>query len=283
MYCPECGNDAAGAKFCPECGANLSGVKDALSGKPGAKSGGAKAAQGGGSGAASKDSGGAPKRLSPAVIWGGFAALAVIVIIVVVMVSGGFGDEAGDPGTADASAGPVQAVDADTSGSYDDLVARANGLYDKGDAAFQNQDFEQGGAYFAAAAKVYSAAWKKQATDPAVGTDYAVALFYSGDIESALKQVDVVLKDNPEFQKGWLNKGVFLSHESRMIEQNGDKKQATEADRRGEGGVHRSRGHRRASEAGKQADASLQSLQQSAVAHGRAAAGQGHAAAAANP
>ena len=261
MYCPECGNDAAGAKFCPECGANLSGVKDALSGKPGAKPGGAKAAQGGGSGAASKDSGGAPKRLSPAVIWGGFAALAVIVILVVVMVSGGFGGEAGDPGTTDTSAGPVQAVDADTSGSYDDLVARANGLYDKGDAAFQNQDFEQGGAYFAAAAKVYSAAWKKQATDPAVGTDLAVALFYSGDIESALKQVDVVLKDNPEFQKGWLNKGVFLSHEARIIEQDGDKKQAQKLTDEAKAAFTEAVAIDPASEAGKQADASLQALQ----------------------
>ena len=262
MYCPECGNDAASAKFCPECGANLSGVKDALSGKPGAKSGGAKAVPGGGSGAASKTSDGAPKRLSPAVIWGGFAALAVIVIVVVVMVSGGFGGDTGDPGTADTSAGPVQAVDADTSGSYDDLVARANGLYDKGDAAFQNQDFEQGGAYFAAAAKVYSAAWKKQATDPGVGTDYSVALFYSGDIESALTQIDAVLKDNPDFQKGWLNKGIFLSHESRLAEQNGDKKAATQLSDEAKAAFTKAVAIDAQSEAGQAADASLQQLSQ---------------------
>ena len=45
--------------------------------------------------------------------------------------------------------------------------------------------------YFAAAAKVYRAAWKQQATDPNVGTDYATSLFYSGDTDGALKQVDV--------------------------------------------------------------------------------------------
>jgi hypothetical protein len=262
MYCPECGNDAASAKFCPECGANLSGVKDALGGKPAAKSGGAKAAQGGGSGAGSQGSGGAPKRISPAVIWGGFAALAVVVILVVIMFSGGFGGDAASTDTTDASAGPVQAVDADTSGSYDDLVARANGLYDKGDAAFQNQDFEQGGAYFAAAAKIYAAAWKKQATDPGVGTDLSVALFYSGDIDGALQQIDAVLKANPEFQKGWLNKGIFLSHQSRLAEQNGDKKAAKELNDEAKVALTKAVAIDAQSEAGKQADASLQQLSQ---------------------
>lgn len=261
MYCPECGNDAARAKFCPECGANLSGVKDALSGKPGAKSGGAKAAQGGGTGAASKDSVGEPKRISPAVIWGGFAALAVIVILVVVMVNGGLGDDAAGPGPADDSTAPTQPMDADTSGSYDDLVARANGLYDKGDEAFRNQDFEQGTAHFAAAATVYSAAWKKQATDPGVGTDLAVALFYSGDIEGALTQIDAVVKDNPDFQKAWLNKGVFLSHEARIIEQEGDKKQARKLNDEAKAAFTEAVAIDPESDAGKQADASLQSLQ----------------------
>jgi len=186
----------------------------------------------------------------------------VIVILVVVMVSGGFGDDPADPGPADASAGPVQAVEADTSGSYDDLVARANGLYDKGDAAFQNQDFEQGGAYFAAAAKVYAAAWKKQPTDPGVGTDYAVALFYSGDIESALKQIDVVLKAEPEFQKGWLNKGIFLSHEARILEQSGDAKQAKKMTEQAKAAFTEAVAIDPKSEAGQQADASLQQLSQ---------------------
>jgi hypothetical protein len=259
MYCPECGHDAASAKFCPECGANLSGVKDALSGK----TGGADAAQGSGAGSSSKAaaSAGEPRRLSPAVIWGGFGALAVIVIVVVIMVSGGFGG-GGSSSTADASAGPVQAVEADTSGSYDELVSRANELYDKGDAAFQNQDFEQGGAYFAAAAKVYAAAWKKQPTDPGVGTDYAVALFYSGDIESARKQIDVVLKAEPEFQKGWLNKGIFLSHEARILEQNGDTKQAKKLTEQAKAAFTEAVAIDPKSEAGQQADASLQQLSQ---------------------
>ncbi len=259
MYCPECGNDAGNAKFCPECGANLAGVQDALKGKSGADATQAGAATQ--ADAASGPASGGPKRLSPAIIWGGFGALAVVVIVIVVMVSGGFGSSPGTP-TADASNAPVQAVTADTSGSYDELVARGNDLYDQGDAAFQKQDFEQGGQYFSAASQVYAAAWKKQATDPGLGTDYAVALFYSGDIGGALKQIDTVLKANPDWQKGWLNKGIFLSHESRIADQQGDKKLAAKYTDQAKQALTKAVAIDAKSEAGKQADQSLQQLQQ---------------------
>jgi hypothetical protein len=260
MYCPECGNDAGSAKFCPECGANLSGVKAALSGEPAE----AKAAKQGGGAATAETPAteGGPKRLSPAVIWGGFGALAVVVIVIVVMVSGGFGGGSGDGSTASASDAPAQAVTADTNGSYEELVSRANDLYDQGDAAFQDQSFEQGGAYFAAAAKVYAAAWKKQPTEPAVGTDYAVALFYSGDIAGALEQIDAVLKANPDFQKGWLNKGIFLSHEGRISEQTGDKKEAQKLLDQAKVALTKAVAIDPKSEAGQQADESLQQLSQ---------------------
>jgi hypothetical protein len=256
MYCPECGNDAGTAKFCPECGANLAGVKDALGGKPAAKP--TTARQGGG-GASKAPPAGAPKRLSPAVIWGGFGALAVIVIIVVVMVSGGFGGNSGS-NAADASGGPVQAVTADTSGTYADLVTRANDLYDQGNTNFQNQKYDQGAAYFTAAAKVYAAAWAKQSTDPGVGTDYAVAQFYSGDIPGALKQITAVLAANPDFQKGWLNKGIFVSHEGQLSKQNGDAKQATKYFDEARVALTKAVALDSKSEAGKQADSFLQSL-----------------------
>ena len=206
-------------------------------------------------------SSGGPGRLSPAVIWGGFGALAVVVIVIVVMVSGGFGGGSGGDASS-ASAAPVQAVSADTSGSYSELVARANDLYDQGDAAFQNQNFDQGGAYFAAAAKVYAAAWKKQATDPAVGTDYAVTLFYSGDIAGALNQIDAVLKANPDWQKGWLNKGVFLSHEARIAKQQGDTKTADKYNAQAKQALTKTVALDPKSDAGKQADQALQQLEQ---------------------
>jgi hypothetical protein len=258
MYCPECGNDAGSAKFCPECGANLAGVQDAIKGKPAAKQRAGAEASAAAPAGPQEDG---PRRLSPAIIWGVFGALAVVVIVIVVMVSGGFGDKAEEPAAA-ASNAPAQAVDADTSGSYEELVARANDLYDQGDAAFQKQDFEQGGAYFAAAAQVYAAAWKKQATDPGVGTDYAVTLFYSGNIAGALKQIDAVLKADPDWQKGWLNRGFFLSHEARIAQQQGDTKTATKYETQAKQALTKAVAIDPKSDAGKQADESLQQLQQ---------------------
>ncbi len=151
---------------------------------------------------------------------------------------------------------------ADTSGTYGDLVARANDLYDKGNAEFQNQNYEQGSAYFTAAAKIYAAAWEKQAGDPAVGTDYAVALFYSGDIPAALKQIGIVLDANPDFQKGWLNKGIFVSHEGQLAKQDGDDKQAQKYFDEARRALTKAVALDAKSEAGKQADSFLQSLPQ---------------------
>ena len=263
MYCPECGNDAGDAKFCPECGANLAGVKDALSGKPAAAAA-RPAAEGRRRGrrpvrrprpaapaGSRRPSSGAASALSPwssssSSSWSPAASAAARAA----------------PLASSASTAPVQAVSADTSGSYSELVARANDLYDQGDAAFQNQDFEQGGAYFAAAAKVYAAAWKKQATDPSVGTDYAVTLFYSGDIAGALKQIDAVLKANPDWQKGWLNKGVFLSHEARIAKQQGDTKTADKYNAQAKQALTKAVAIDPKSDAGKQADQALQQLQQ---------------------
>jgi tetratricopeptide (TPR) repeat protein len=105
-----------------------------------------------------------------------------------------------------------------TSGNYSDLVSRANDLYDQGDTAFQANDIEKGTQLFAQAAQLYRTAWKKQSGDPNVGTDYATALFYSGDFQGAVKQIDVVLKADPKFQTGWFNKGNYLAHEARFAE-----------------------------------------------------------------
>ena len=267
MYCPECGNDAGEAKFCPECGADLTGVKDALGAKraadPGKRQGGAARRRGdAGATPSAGAGGGGARRLSPVVLWGAFGAIAVIVIIIVVVLPGGFGGKTGGSASGEGGTGAVTPVDADTSGSYEELVQRANDLYDQGDTAFHSQKLEQGSAYFTAAAKVYAAAWAKQATDPAVGTDFAVALFYSGDIEAALKQVDAVLKESPDFQKGWLNKGIFLSHEGRIAEQSGDSGQAGKLYGQAKTAFTRAVAIDPKSDAGKQADQSLKALRE---------------------
>ena len=108
-------------------------------------------------------------------------------------------------------------------------MQRANGLYDQGAAAFQSKEYDQGAAYFEAAAKVYAAAWKLQSTDPGVGTDFATSLFYSGQIEPALSQVERVLAQSPEFQTAWFNKGNYLAEKARQAEEDGDAKVAKAA------------------------------------------------------
>ena len=160
-------------------------------------------------------------------IWGGFGIAAVVVILVVVLVTSGDGGSTDTPVATGTQS--VQPVSADTSGSYGALVERANGLYDQGAAAFEADQFDQGAAYFEAAAKVYAAAWKRQSTDPGVGTDYATSLFYSGEIERAISQVEKVLAQSPEFQTAWFNKGNYLAEKARQADEDGDAKTAKTA------------------------------------------------------
>jgi tetratricopeptide (TPR) repeat protein len=141
-------------------------------------------------------------------IWGALAAAAIVVVIIVASATGGGESPAGAP----------EAVSADTSGSYSELVERANGLYDQGIAAFNADDAEGGVANFTAASEVYRAAWKQQPGDPNVGTDFAVALFYMKHHDEGIKQIEAVIKSNPDFQVAHLNKGIFLQTEASEAE-----------------------------------------------------------------
>jgi hypothetical protein len=243
MYCPECGTDAGDAKFCPECGTDLSSVR-AARGAKGGKGGGAAAAKAGALGPQAKDE---PRRGPSAVLlWGGIAVVVAVVVVLVLVFSGDDGDKA--------------AGGADTSGSYSELVARANDLYDQGDTAFQSNDIEGGSKLFAQAAALYAAAWKKQPGDPNVGTDWATSLFYSGDIQGAIDQIEVVIKDDPEFQTAWFNKGNYLSHEARITEQMGDAKAAKKLYAQARQAYLKAVALDPKSEVGKEADGRLQDL-----------------------
>jgi Double zinc ribbon len=237
--CAACGAEAPdGARFCPECGEALGGAASARA-KPegGGRRTGTRGRGAGGSAKAAprpkpqpprrapvgKTAPGAGRRLSPALIWGGFAAAAAVVIVVVILISGG----SGPSGSAAASGTQsVQPVAADTSGTYAQLVQRANDLYDQGSQAFTAKNYTQGSAYFDAASKVYAVAWAKQSTEPGVGTDYATSLFYAGKIDAAVAQVDKVIARAPTFQTAWFNKGNYLAEKARQAGQNGDSKGA---------------------------------------------------------
>jgi tetratricopeptide (TPR) repeat protein len=190
-------------------------------------------------------------------IWGGFGVLAVIVIVVVLVASGGFGGK-NPAGTAStASATPVMGV---VSGDYATLVQKANGFYDLGMKQFQSNNMNQAVAYFQAAAMTYAAAWSKQHTDPNVGTDYATALFYSGKVSEATKQVQAVLKANPNFQQGWFNLGIYYTHQQALAKQNNQPAVAKKARVLAVAAFTKAIAINPSSQVGKSADQSLQQL-----------------------
>ncbi len=166
------------------------------------------------------------RRRSSTWIWLAVLGVSVVVIVAVFAVS-----QLSSPSASGASGGgPSQSapVTADTSGSYSELVARANGLYDQGAQALQKKDTTGVTNYFGAAATVYGAAWKKQPGDPAVGTDYATSIYYSGDTTGAIQQVDKVLAKSPNFQNARMNKGIFLQAAQQTAQQNGQSAKAAQ-------------------------------------------------------
>lgn len=229
MYCPDCGYDAGEANFCPECGSDLGAVKSA---RKNVKTTGSQRRSGGGRAAATQGANGAaaPQQGPQARAKGGLSTATTIWILVgiaavaafaIVFIVNGRGS-----GSAGAPATPSTSINADTGGTYAELVARANSLYEQGAPFVQKGDMTGAAPYFAAAAKVYAAAWKKQQGDSAVGTDYATSLFYSGNLEGAVKQVDKVLAKDPTFQNALYNRGNFLAMQARVAKQNGQKAKA---------------------------------------------------------
>jgi hypothetical protein len=252
MYCPECGSEAGDANYCPECGTDLSPVRAAREAKAAKSAGkgagsGSKAAKAGAEhgalGPQSKDAKqGSSRGPSAALIWGVIAVVVVAVVALVVFWPDG------SEGTADADA------------SYSELVAKANDLYDQGDVAFNANDIEGGSQLFAQAAELYALAWAKQPGDPNVGTDWATALFYSGDMEGAVEKIAVVLEENPDFQTGWFNKGNYLAHEARITDQMGDAKAAKKLFAEARKAYLKTVALDPESEVGKEADARLEDI-----------------------
>jgi hypothetical protein len=233
-FCPNCGTRVDEAKFCPECGTDLSAVRRALQGEQPAQTGapaplvrttGGRRRAGGGPAAGGPSAPQPPVArvrsggLSPWILVGG--ALVAVAIVVVVVFLGVRGASSPTSSSVSTSGGSVTPVSADTSGTYAQLVVRANGLYDQGSTAFAKGQWSQSANYFGAAATIYQTAWKKKAGDPNVGTDWATSVFYSGDIAGAMSIVEMVLAKNPSFQPALYNKGNFLAHQAQLAKESG--------------------------------------------------------------
>jgi len=224
MYCPECGFDAGEAKFCPECGTKLDQVREAVRGAGAAKgartTGAARGAAGQGAAAAAASAVGdtteaaprggprpAKSGTNPMYVWIVIAVVAVVAVGAWYLVRGGGGSSS----SGSSSGTPVTA---NTTGTYDQLVQRANAHYDQGNPFAQKGDFTSAQPYFLAAAKEYAAAWAQRATDPNVASDYSVALFYAGDPNGALSIVNKALALKPKgdtLQTALYNKGNYLA------------------------------------------------------------------------
>jgi tetratricopeptide (TPR) repeat protein len=65
------------------------------------------------------------------------------------------------------------------------------------------------GPLWTKSADYYKRALAIKNTDPAVGTDGAIATYYSGDVNRAITLVEAVMKRDPKFPQAPFNAGVF--------------------------------------------------------------------------
>lgn len=203
MFCPNCGHNAGDAKFCPDCGLDLAGLRargQSPQDVPDDRTGHSQPA--------------APRsRTVTLLIVAGIAVAAAAVLVVGIVASHSSSPSGSASASASAPANP------DLTGTYSQLVARAEGYYKKGEPYASSGDYTTGAPWFAAAAKVLQVAWQKQPGDPRVGADFANALFFSGDIPSAIKQIDQVLKISPKDQAALLDKADFVNMAGQMDKQ----------------------------------------------------------------
>jgi hypothetical protein len=221
MFCPECGFDAGAAKFCPGCGCDLTTVRTSRTGAAAVHDDAHPVEP------PSETAQPVPARRSPStmLIWI-LAAVVVVAVIVAVFVVHDHGSSPGATPTVSAAASAP--ANPDLGGTFTTLVARGDGYYEKG-AAYVTSDsfnFTAAAPWFRAAAKVLQAAWNKQPGDPALGTDLANALFYAGNTQGAISQIDTVLKKSPKDQEALLDKANFVNMAGQMDTQGGKTTQA---------------------------------------------------------
>lgn len=112
-------------------------------------------------------------------------------------------------------AGTVQAYEqqlASDPTSYTVLVNQANTYFDWGIEV--RQAAPNTGAdtpMWVSARSYYERAMALSSEDPAVATDYSIAVFYSGDTAGAIAVVEPVMESSPEFAPAFFNAGIFYN------------------------------------------------------------------------
>jgi predicted Zn-dependent protease len=98
--------------------------------------------------------------------------------------------------------------------NYALLVAQANAYSDWASAVLQSTQQETTHSIDLAksAASYYERALAIKPGDPSVTTDYAIALFYTGDATKAITVAEAVRKANPTFAPVLFNLGIFYAN-----------------------------------------------------------------------
>lgn len=113
-----------------------------------------------------------------------------------------------EDGTASVAAG----TDADDAASEDDPLTRANNFFDMGMAAMESaQDEEskqQAAGLFAQAVEYYDE-YLATASSSSAEVDRAICVFYSGDHEGAIADLEALVKRDSTFAPAWANLGMF--------------------------------------------------------------------------
>ena len=95
--------------------------------------------------------------------------------------------------------------------SYTALVGLGNTYFDWGSQIQQAIGASTGNdlPMWLSAATLYNQALTVQPGDPNVATDFAIALFYSGQTDRAIEVIEQVQVESPEFGPAYFNAGVF--------------------------------------------------------------------------
>ena len=112
----------------------------------------------------------------------------------------------------DGTASVAEGTDADDAASEDDPLTRANNFFDMGMAAMESaQDEEsqqQATGLFAQAVEYYDE-YLATASSSSAEVDRAICVFYSGDHEGAIADLEALVKRDSTFAPAWANLGMF--------------------------------------------------------------------------
>lgn len=120
--------------------------------------------------------------------------------------------EGTDADKADDDAAATAGTDVDDAAGEDDPLTRANNFFDMGMAAMesaQDEESQQQAAGLFAQAVEYYDEYLATASSSSAEVDRAICVFYSGDHEGAISDLEALVKRDSTFAPAWANLGMF--------------------------------------------------------------------------